>query len=483
MPVGADLQVGPRADTGRRWRAASYVYALLVAAGLGYFLVRVPIQITDCFANMLALDQPFGALIGSVLEDRSFLRPALWAALKVVYDLAGGEYYFWFRLTHVVQALLVIVLFVRLADPRSAAAAAAVPLGLAALVGSHTFAWTLREAYPINTFLTIVLCCAAAANLAFARHRWWTDAAAALVLAFAVLTVESGVLVWVILAGGYLLGLRGVSRAGVIVATVLLGGYFVLRASLDVGVPGLLAREAGFGFARRSGEELQAMFGDNALPFYAYNVASSVTGVLVSEPRDGVWRLVRATAAGVPDVPAIVALVATTLASCVIGWFAWTRRGAWMAGDLGRRDRIVLLFGAVLAANAATSYAYTKDVIMSPAGFFFAAALLAAASELFESFPGRLARRGARAAFACAVVAVLSSAWAVRLVGIHAALAATAVTVREQWAHADDWIARRIGPLDEGGLSLKRRLQDDAIVRYPARPPLRDQWTRLFDLE
>lgn len=473
-----------RADTGVHWLAASYVYGLIVAAGLGYFLMRVPIQITDCFANMLALDQPFGTLIGSVLEDRSFLRPALWVPLKVVYDLADGEYYYWYRLTHVVQALLVVVLFVRLADPRSLAAAAAVPLGLAALVGGHTFAWTLREAYPINTFLTIVLCCAAAANLAFAPRRWWSDGAAVLLLAFAVLTVESGVLVWVILACGYVIGLRGVSRSGVIVATAMLAGYFVLRASLDVGVPGLLEREAGFGFSRRSGEELQAMFGDNPLPFYAYNLAASFSSVLASEPRDGVWRLVRAAAAGEAHVPAIVGVVATTLASCVIGWFAWTRRGDWMAGELGRRDRIVLLFAAVLIANAAISYAYTKDVIMSPAGFFFAAALLAAASELFESLARRRdAGGGARAAAAWAMVAVLSFTWAVRVVGVHAALAATAVNVREQWAHADDWIARRIGPLDAHGVSLKRRLQDDAIVRFPARPPLRDEWTRLFDLE
>ena len=41
----------------------------------------------------------------------------------------------------------------------------ALPIGLAALIGSHTIAWTLREAFPINAYLTIVLCCAAAANL------------------------------------------------------------------------------------------------------------------------------------------------------------------------------------------------------------------------------------------------------------------------------------------------------------------------------
>jgi hypothetical protein len=458
----------------------SYGYALLVAAGLGYFLLRVPIQVTDCFSNMLALDEPFGVLMRRILEDRSYLRPGLWAALKAVYDLAGGEYFYWFRVTHVVQGFLVIILFVRLADPRSLAEAAALPLGLAALIGGHTFAWTVREAFPINTFLTIVVCCAAAANLAFARHRWWTDGLAALLFAFAVLTVESGVLVWVIFACAQVVGLRGVSRRGVIVLTVMLAGYFVVRASFGVGVPDLVQREAGFGFTRRSGQELQAMFGANPLPFYAYNVAASFLGVLFAEPRDGVWRLTRAAVQGARDLPAIVNVLSSTIATGVICWFAWHRRAAWQSGQLNRRDRIVLLFGAVLIANAAIGYAYTKDVIMSAAGFFFAAALLAAASELFESLAQR---RWRTAAAGWAIVAVLSSAWAVRLVGVHAALAATAVNVREQWANVDDWIARQIGPLDARGVRLKHRLQDDAVVRFPVRPPLRDKWILLFDVE
>jgi hypothetical protein len=480
VSLGLLHEASPRADTGRRWRLASYGYALLVAAGLGYFLVRVPIQVTDCFANMLALDEPFGALMRRVLDDRSYLRPGLWAALKAVYDLAGGQYFYWFRLTHVVQVLLVIVLFVRLADPRSLTEAAALPLGLAALIGSHTFAWTVREAFPINTFLTIVVCCAAAANIACARHRWWTDVLAALLFAFAVLTVESGVLVWVIFACGYLVGLRGISRRGLLVVTVLLAGYFALRMSLDVGVPGLIQREAGFGFTRRSGHELEALFGANPLPFYAYNVAASVLGVLFAEPRDGVWRLVRATVHGARDLPAIVNVVSSTLATAVIGWFAWSRRAAWIRGELDRRDRIVLLFGAVLIAKAAVSYAYTKDVIMSPAGFFFAAAVFVAASQLFE----RLAHRRSAAALAAWVLVVaLSSTWAVRALGVHAALAATSVTVREQWANVDDWIARQVGPLDAQGVNLKRQLQDDAIVRFPQKPPLRDEWTVLFDLD
>ena len=113
------------------------------------------------------------------------------------------------------------------------------PVALAVLVGSHTFAWTVREAYPVNTFLTILLCCAAAVALSSAAPRWWTTPAAIALFAVSALTVETGLLVWVILVAGYLLGWRGVSRAGIVGLCVALAG--VLRPPL----PGVRERPSG----------------------------------------------------------------------------------------------------------------------------------------------------------------------------------------------------------------------------------------------
>jgi hypothetical protein len=63
------------------------------------------------------------------------------------------------------------------------------------------------------------VCCAAAVRLALLRYRWWNDVAARDLSSPT--TLESGLLVWVIVAGGYLLGMRGVSRAGVAAVTAL----------------------------------------------------------------------------------------------------------------------------------------------------------------------------------------------------------------------------------------------------------------------
>ena len=107
-------------------------------------------------------------------------------------------------------------------------------------------------------------------------------------------SLESGLLVGGIVVAGYLLGMRGVSRAGVGVVLALIAAYFVLRFGvLGTGLPSLIERESSFGFERYSGEELSRIFEGRVHVFYAYNVIASVLGTLFAEPRDGMWRLTR----------------------------------------------------------------------------------------------------------------------------------------------------------------------------------------------
>src|SRR5262245_54621342 len=185
------------ATAGRRWTLLAHAYGLLVAAVLGYFLCGLVVQVSDSFGNLLAVQAPtLGELLRDQFSQRGYLRPLLWAQMKIVYELSGGQYYLWFRGIHVVQVALLIVLCVRLMRPRTALDAAVIPLALAVLTGSHTFAPMVREAFPINSFLTIAICCVAVANLATRdRARWYTDALAIAIFAASVLTVESGLLV------------------------------------------------------------------------------------------------------------------------------------------------------------------------------------------------------------------------------------------------------------------------------------------------
>jgi len=445
-------------------------YALVVAAGIAHFLLAIPIQLTDSFGNMLKLETGWRDLLVREFTQRSYMRPFLWAELKLVYDASAGHYAAWFRGTHALQVLALVCLFLALLRPRTWRDALLVPLGLGVLIGLHTFRGTVDEAFPINTFLTIVLCCLAAANLAFLRHRWWVDVLASVVFAVAALTVETGLLVWVVFAAAALLGARGVSRAGLGVLTAMLAGYFVLRfAVLEVGAPGLMERASGYGFGILEPRELVERFGDAPWRFYAYNIASSVLTVLFSEPRGGVFRLTYGAIAGQPEPSAIVNVLASLGATTLLVLFAWRRRAAWRAKRFDGDDRLVLLFPPLLAANAAISYAYTKDVIMSPAGTFFAVAVFAAARGLIRGGAGPRRPWTYAAVLVCSLL--LGTTWAVRSVSLHRHLREMARKVRTEWVYADDWFAReRIDLTPVAAQTLLRRLRDDAINRQPPVP-------------
>src|SRR3989442_43091 len=61
---------------------AAYAYGILVAAGLGHFLLGIPIQLTDSFGNMLKLDVPWGELMRSEFSQRAPVGCALRCAAR-----------------------------------------------------------------------------------------------------------------------------------------------------------------------------------------------------------------------------------------------------------------------------------------------------------------------------------------------------------------------------------------------------------------
>jgi hypothetical protein len=285
----------------------------------------------------------------------------------------------------------------------------------------------------------------------------------------------------VVVVGAYLAGARGVSRVGVALQVLLIIGYVLLRfVILPIGSPGLDERRSGYGFSALDPDELIEKFGDNPLPFYAYNVASSALSVLVSEPRAGTWGVTRELVHG-NELPigGLVNITASTLGTLLILAYIWRRRREWWALRFDRSDQLVLLFILITGANATLSYAYTKDVILSPAGAFFALALAIAARDAVESMKGTSLLRGAAAAL---LLVVLSTGWAFRAIGAHVGLRAAAATMRAEWAYVDMWLERDSEvPTEPHAIELKRRLQDEAVRKHPLRPPLTGDWVEWFD--
>ncbi len=481
--------LGEAAPEDGRWRWLAQAYGLLVSAVLGYFLLGLTVQVSDSFGNLLAVQRPsLLEILSDQFSQRAYLRPLLWAQIKVVYELAGGQYYLWFRGIQVAQVFLLVALTVRLMRPANARDVALVPLGLAVLIGSHTFVPLLREAFPINSFLTVAICCVAAANLALREApRWYLDALTVVLLVGAVLTVESGLLVWVVCVVAYAVGMRGVSRAGVLTMTACVAVYMVARVVvLDIGTPALSERASGFGFGILGPSELSQRFSQSPWLFYVYNVVVSVLTVLFSEPKGGSFRFTYELVTGNVHPWSVASVLSSTLATLLLAWFVWTRRSRLRAWELDHDDRMVLLFLAVLAANAAISFPYTKNVIMSPAGVFLAVAVYGAARRWLSTWPSIWPSRpdSMRLLVSMALLAMLACGWAFRSAGVHYNLRRTAAVARTEWTRVDDWLERQQIALNGAeALALRDALQHDAVVQHPTPYQPTAPWTRWFDLD
>jgi hypothetical protein len=452
---------------------AAYVLAGVMALALSYDLFRMPIQVSDSLGEILSAQHApsVGSIFATTLSNKGYLRPLRLAQIKAVFDASRGRYHFAYRAVHVALFVGTLLLFVRALRVRTGTDAAAAAFALTVLIGLHTFTGTVRSAYPINHFLEIVLFALLALNLAQGNGGWWADVSAAVVFVAASLTLESGLLVWVVVTVAWASGMRGISGRGVAGVTVLLLAYLYLRFGYQsTGMPSLIERSSGFGFSMLEPEELAARFAGGPLPFYLYNVASSVLSVLFAEPRAGVWEATRAWQQGEMLPRMVVGLVSSTLTTVFIVAAALdVRRRAW--DDDGR---LLVVFGAMLVANAALSYAYTKDDIVSVAGAFYAIAAYVAVRWLART---AASRSGPAAWAVCLALAVASTGWAIRSAGLHYAL------VTQAFKHRNDWIFVPPQSFDDPqARTLIETLRRDALYRPVAGLRLVPGWAeRWFD--
>jgi hypothetical protein len=443
---------------------AAYLIAAIVAASFAHDLMRKPIQVSDSLQELLDVQQSPSLVATFVAHSPRgpFLRPIRQVQIKMLFDAAGGRYQLAFRGFHAMLVALALFLFVRALQVRTWTDCAAAVFAITVLTGMNTFRGTVREAFPINHFLEIVVFCLLALNLAQSRAGWVTDTAAAVVFVVASLTLESGPLVWVVLVAAWLVGLRGVSRRALVSVTLLLAAYLWVRFGyLSIGTPGIdVGRDSGFGASMLTPEQIAVRFGDNPLPFYLYNVATSVLSVLFSDPDRGVFQMARGWLAGDAQARVYSATVPSILTTAVI---AWAMAAAFRRYRTGRRmtgDYLFVVFGCVLAANAVLAYAYAKPEIISVAGAFYALATFVAVRYAIEYRPARPASNWVL----CLVLAVASALWAFRSAGVHHMLQTQAFRERVEWARLDpERIAERGYPSDAPARALTAQLRREAL--------------------
>ncbi|MGE0447441.1 MAG: hypothetical protein AB7P99_19625, partial [Vicinamibacterales bacterium] len=216
--------------------AVAYAAALILTAAVALLLFRVPLPYQDNTLLGLPLEPSATTLFLDTMNQSGFMRPASRATSKLVFDAAAGREFAAFRTLHVLMFLALLLGAVHLMRVRTALAAALATLALAAILGMHPVHEAARET-DLNIKLLIPAICVGATVLAAGERRaWWRDAAALLLLVYAVMANELGLLVWVCLASAFLVGWRGVSGRAVMAGTVLVVGYLALRfVVFDVG--------------------------------------------------------------------------------------------------------------------------------------------------------------------------------------------------------------------------------------------------------
>ena len=424
-------------DAGSLWRWCACALAVLAAGLTGLFLLRIPVQLSDSFTEFTTVYKAtLWDVVRAEFHGGPYMRPLRRGLIKLVYDLSQGQFQPWFRGFQVAQLLALLCLTVGALRVRTAAALAVVPLALAMVLGSHTFAGAILEGLPINHFLTILVCCALTVNLLRAEPSLLNDALAVVVMVVAMLTIESGLLVAVLVVLGRIVGMRGVSRPAVAAVVACAVAYMVGRfVFLSGTTPGLDERSAGFGFHVLSTGELMARFGANPLPFYLYNMLSAVSCVLFAEPRGGVWSFVQGVLGGHVEPWRLVNVASSTATTGLIAWFAWTRFHTWRRQGLTAAGQLVVVWAGLVLANAVFAFAYEKDAILGPAGFLQALAAAAVLIDISEGNGGF----GAAWRVPVALLAVASVGWTIRLVGVHYSLQVRNLSVRTEWAYYDDW--------------------------------------------
>jgi len=428
--------------SGAPWTLAAFGLALAFGAITSLFVLRIPVQLSDSFTEFMEMTSgSLAEIVTSEFQAGPYLRPFRRGLIKLVYDAADGRYQAAFRGFQAAQLLVLLVLVVGALRVRTQQGLMVVPLALALLLGGHTFAGAILEGLPVNHFLTILICCAAAINLARARPSVLTDVAAVMVLIVAMLTIESGLVVAAIYVAAHVVGWRGVSRAGltaiVLCVAVYMGGRFLWLGGTT---PGLDERSAGFGFRVLDTGELMARFGRNPLPFYAYNVVSAVSSVLFSEPRGGVWAFTYGVITLRPEPFRVITVIASVATTGLLVLFASARAGAWLRGRFeSDADRWTVLCLTAIGANAVFAFAYEKDAILGPAGLCYALAVAAVAGEVVT---GR-ARVPLPSRLVPILALVVATTWTTRLVGVHFSLQTRDLTVRNEWAYYPEWVERQ----------------------------------------
>jgi hypothetical protein len=465
-------------DRLRSARIVAVILATLITIPLVASLYQIPVQVSDSL-EPITIAATAASVAQLVREAPRFspatLRPMRYVQARWLLNTVaatGVSYHAVFRGVHVALLILLIALFVLASRVRTWTDLAAFTFAFPVLIGIHTFAAMLFEAFPVNHYAEVGVCTLGAFVLALHPPRWFTPILACALLAFALSVVESGTMVWIVLVVCAVAGLPGASRSTLIATTMLVAAYLLVRYALGITSPGIGSNGSGFGATFYPGDDLKARFGAHPLGFITYNVVSGLLSLLFSEPRTGVYGTAIWWKTGTVHPVLIINMLSSAVTTAIMVWYVtrrWrVRRDAWSEGD-----RIFVVCWLVMVVNAALTAVYIKDEIISVGGLFYAVAAFIAVRELLARLPGLSLLPSTAIAVLLMATAAL---WTFRDLGVHYQLRYDAFKLRNDWAEVLRADKREDWPRDPRVLELTKRLRDEAIAARTASPSFMPRW-------
>ena len=404
--------------------------------------LALPFLLTLCFTLWQA-PFPVGDSVG-IFEDverrdaaafllpaSSYYRPLFYLSVWSIWHSASSieQALTAVRFLHIVPLVALVLLFVWHVRPRTAIDAAAATTAVAVMTGSPAFLGNLE--LPLS-YTIVGMAAALAAWIVLERaYRPWHGPALVILALVAIGFKEQGLVLVPVIVAAWWMRAPGASRATAGIVALLAVVYVAFRLAYhDTSSLPMFEQDVGFGFGALSPPDAEERFGDFPYGIYAYNAASTIANVLFAEPTDGMFRFVRAFAAGQFQPWHGVYLGSSLAITLLIGWWAV---GSWkisLASGWTMESRAAVALVLALAASGALSFNYSRDRLGGMAVVFYALAAYFAVRAAATR-----ASTAARpiAAMAAIVLMLVSAGWQLRAVYTIEFTRQRAVNSQREW--------------------------------------------------
>ena len=393
------------------WTGAVLLAAAPLVVALCVVLWQTPFPISEAVAIFEDIERRPATRF--LIPDTSYYRPAFHMSVSAIWHNAGAldRRLTGVKLLQIVPAVLLIVLLVWAARPRGALEAGAAMLAVAVLVGSPGFRDNVE--IPLS-YTTVGMPLALLAwMLLNGRPRAWTGVAVILLAVVAIGFKEQGLVLVPLIVIAWWTGAPAAGGRTAAAAVVLTCAYIVLRLSWSGSWP-MFEQAIGLGFGEMEPAEARARYGDFPYWLYAYNGASTIANVLLSEPTRGTFTIARSIADGTPAPWQLVQLGSSLALTAIVAWWATVAIRDGARHGWTPQSRLALALVVALLASGALSFNYSRDRLGGMALPFYALA----AFHAVRAVAARAAAAPPRGYAATAVLLVLlASAWHVRAIG------------------------------------------------------------------